>query len=349
MLGGGQIKMRKSTASFFMTAITALTVAALWTWPVERWETVKTVRVTQGNVQTTVSVTGAVARRGEYYSAHPQGGVVAQVYVKEGQAVTAGQPIFRLEDTRLQAQLQGAMQALEKAESAQNAFMEKVTEAFGPSRAEALAAQSLPSNDSAQAELTAQIQALTYEIEGLTMRAYKDGQVLQVLAREGELLLPGSPGAVLSQAESEVRAQVSSRDAQQIKEGMRARISQNSIPLGDAVVEKVGVLKPNAQGVPYAQVVLAPADGLSVSLGAQVDVDVVLAERTNVPVLPVEAITDSGSLYQVYDGRAWQLNAQIALSNDTWAAVNSLPLGAEVVLSPGDGLKDGTRLKVTKP
>lgn len=341
--------MRKSTASFLMAAITVLTVAALWTWPVERWETVSTVRVSQGSVATTVSVTGTAARRGEYYSAHPQGGVVAQVYVKEGQAVTAGQPIFRLQDTRLQAQLQGAMQALEKAESAQTAFKEKVSEAFGPSRAEALAAQSFPANDSTQAELQAQIDTLTYEIEGLTLRAYKDGQVLKVLAKEGELLLPGSPGAVLSQAESEVRAQVSSRDAQQIKEGMRARISQNGIPLGDAVVEKVGVLTPNAQGVPYAQVVFTPADELSAPLGAQVDVDVILAERTNVPVLPVEAIMDDGSLFQVYDGRAWQTNAKVTLSDNTWAAVDSLPLGAEVVLSPEDGLKDGTRLKVVKP
>jgi hypothetical protein len=163
------------------------------------------------------------------------------------------------------------------------------------------------------------------------------------------LLLPGSPGAILSSAEAEVRADVIARDSLQIKEGMRALITQNSMPLGEAVVEKVGLLKPNSQGISYAQVVFDPLDGLSVPVGTQVEVDVILEEQNGVPVVPVEALTDHDTIFQVYEGRAWELGTPVHLWDSTWAYVDGLPIDTEVVLSPGKDLYDGVRLKVVKP
>jgi multidrug efflux pump subunit AcrA (membrane-fusion protein) len=340
--------MRKSTASFFMMAITVMTAAALWTWPVERWETVKTVRVSLGSVERTVSVTGVAARKDEYYSAHPKGGVVVQVYVQEGQPVAEGQPIYRLDDAQYQAALKQAMQALENADAAQKSIRAQAAAAFGQD-AQTLAEESLSAYGSARAELVSSVETLTAEIEGLTQRAYRDGQVLQLMAREGELLLPGSPGAVLSSVEAEVRAEVIARDSRQIKEGMRARITQNGMPLGEAVVEKVGLLKPNSQGVSYAHVVLAPLDGLSVPVGTQIEVDIILEERAQVPVVPVEALTDQDTIFQVYEGRAWERSTPVLMWDSAWAAVDDLQLGTEVVLSPDKDLYDGVRLKVVKP
>jgi multidrug efflux pump subunit AcrA (membrane-fusion protein) len=331
-----------------MMAITVMTAAALWNWPVEPWETVKTVKVSLGSVERTVSVTGLAARKDEYYSAHPKGGVVVQVYVKEGQPVIKGQPLYRLDDEPYQAALKQAMQALENADANQNALRVKAAAAFGQA-AQTLAEEGLSAYGSARAELETQVETLTAQIEGLTQRAYRDGQVLQLIAREGELLLPGSPGAVLSSAEAEVRADVIARDSRQIKEGMRALITQNSMPLGEAVVEKVGLLKPNSQGISYAQVVFDPLDGLSVPVGTQVEVDVILEEQNGVPVVPVEALTGHDTIFQVYEGRAWELGTPVHLWDSTWAYVDGLPIDTEVVLSPGKDLYDGVRLKVVKP
>ncbi len=343
--------MRKSTASLFMLAITAVTAAALWTWPVERWETVKTVKVSLGNVERTVAVVGTAARKGEYYSAHPKGGVVVQVFVQDGQMVTAGDPLYRLDDSLQQAALRKVMQAMENAGTTEAAWADQVTEAAQAlgDEVQVLAKEGLSAYTGTRAEMTAQADALTAEIASLTQRAYKDGEVLQVMAREGELLLPGSPGAVLSSLDAEIRAEVSSRDSRQITEGMRARISINSMPLGEAVVEKVGLLKPNAQGIPYAQVVLTPLDGLSVNIGTQVDVDVILEAQTQVPVVPAEAVTDKDTVFQVYEGRAWEQNAAVRLWDGNWAALGDLPVGTELVLSPEKDLRDGVRLKVVSP
>ena len=340
--------MRKSTASFFMMAITVMTAAALWTWPVERWETVRTVKVTLGSVERTVSVTGMAARKGEYFSAHPKGGVVVQVYVREGQSVMAGQPLYRLDDAPYQAALTQAMQALENTDAVSESYKNRAAAALGQD-VQALAEEGLAAYGSARAEWMSRVEALSAEIESLTQRAYKDGQVLQLMAREGELLLPGSPGAALSAMEAEVRAEVGARDSRQIKEGMRARITQNSMPLCDAVVERVGALKPNTQGISYAQVVFAPLDGLSVPVGTQVEVDIVLEERAQVPVLPVEALTDRDTIFQVYEGRAWERDAPVLLWDSVWAVVADLPVGTEVVLPPDKDLYDGVRLKVVKP
>ncbi len=343
--------MRKSTASFFMLAVTVVTAAALWTWPVEQWETVNTTVVSLGDVQRTISVTGTAARKGEYYSAHPKGGVVVQVYVQEGQSVIAGQPLFRLDDSLQQAALKNVIQAMENTKSSQAAWMDQASLAVASlgENAQALAQSGLEAYDGTMAGLVNQMELLKSEIEGLTQRAYKDGQVLQIIAREGELLLPGTPGAVLSSVDAEVRAVVSSRDSQQIREGMRAVISINSIPLGDALVESVGLLKPNSQGVPYSQVVFTPLNGLSVPIGTVVDVDVILEEQNQVPVVPVEAITDKDTVFQVYQGRAWELNAVIQSWDGNMVAVRGLEVGTEVVLSPGTDLKNGIRLKVVNP
>jgi hypothetical protein len=121
------------------------------------------------------------------------------------------------------------------------------------------------------------------------------------------------------------------------------------MPLGEAIVEKVGLLKANSQGVSYAQMVFAPLDGLSVPVGAQVEVDVILEERTGVSVVPVDALTDQDTIFQVYEGRAWECSKPALLWDNTWACVDDLQLGTEVVLSPGKDLYDGVRLKVVKP
>ena len=243
------------------------------------------------------------------------------------------------------------MQAMENAGITEAAWADQVTEAAQAlgDEVQVLAKEGLSAYTGTRAEMTAQADALTAEIASLTQRAYKDGEVLQVMAREGELLLPGSPGAVLSSLDAEIRAEVSSRDSRQITEGMRARISINSMPLGEAVVEKVGLLKPNAQGIPYAQVVLTPLDGLSVNIGTQVDVDVILEAQTQVPVVPAEAVTDKDTVFQVYEGRAWEQNAAVRLWDGNWAALGDLPVGTELVLSPEKDLRDGVRLKVVSP
>ncbi len=326
--------MRRSTASFWMLGITALTAAALWTWPVERWETVQTVRVALGSVEKTVSVVGTAARAGEYASAHPVGGVVVQVYVREGQAVSAGQPLYRLDDSGAQAALSRAVRALSdiREEEAAAAFVQGSPSGYADTAA----------------ELSSRIDSLTAEIAGLTQRAFRDGQVLEVKAREGELLLPGSPGAVLAATEAEIRAEVNARDRSMIREGMRARITQNSLPLGEAAVAKVGLLKPDSLGVPYAQVVLTPSDGLSVPIGAQVEVDVILKEKTQVPVIPVEALTGRDTVFEVYRGRAFEKSLSILLLDSAYAAVGNVAVGTELVLKPNDALSDGVRLKVVR-
>lgn len=326
--------MRRSTASFWMLGITALTAAALWTWPVERWETVQTVKVALGSVEKTVSVVGTAARAGEYASAHPVGGVVVEVYVREGQTVSAGQPLYRLDDSAAQAEMSRAVKALAEVRQQDTA---------------AAFAQDAPAYGSAEAELSARVEALSAEIAALTQRAFRDGQVLKVNAREGELLLPGSPGAVLASAEPEIRAELSARDLSVVKEGMRARVTQNSLPLGEAKVTKVGILQPGSQGVPYAQVVLTPADGLCVPIGAQVDVDVVLQEKTQVPVIPVEALTGQDTVFEVYRGRAFEKSLSILLCDSAYAAVGNVAVGTELVLNPNDALSDGVRLKVVRP
>ncbi len=342
--------MRKTTASFFLLTVTVLTVAALLSWPAERWATVKTTRIILGGVEKTVAVTGTAARKGEYHSAHPSGGVVAQVYVREGQTVVKGQALYRLEDTVQRTALQKALKNLDAAKAAEKTQQERVQEAFANDEQMLAAAQAVAGTyEEKRAVLESQIESLQMEIEALTQRAYQDGQVLQILVREGELLLPGSPGAVLATQTAEVRAQVVARDALQIREGMQAYITLNDAPLAQAVVEQVGLLTPNSQGISYAQVSLLPKDGLSVPVGTQVDVEIILRSQEGVWVAPVDALTKDNAVWQVYKGRAWKQPAVTGLWDDNYTTVENLGLGTEIILNPDENLRDGMRVKVVKP
>ncbi|HZP95445.1 MAG TPA: efflux RND transporter periplasmic adaptor subunit [Candidatus Limnocylindria bacterium] len=77
----------------------------------------RTATVTRGSVTQTVSVSGSVSATGQARLAFKTGGRLAEVYVSTGQAVTAGQPLAKLDTTDLQTALSTAQQNLASAQA----------------------------------------------------------------------------------------------------------------------------------------------------------------------------------------------------------------------------------------
>jgi HlyD family secretion protein len=165
--------------------------------------------------------------------AAPLAGVVKVVFVKVGDFVKAGDPLFALDDRDIvaeldvrKAQLESARATLADAET-QLSIYRSVSDARAMTKGELLKRQSTTAVAAARvAEAKSQVKASETTIERMTIRAPIDGQLLQVKVRAGEfapaqvlvnplMLL----GAVTTLA---VRGDVDENDAWRVKAGSPA-------------------------------------------------------------------------------------------------------------------------------
>lgn len=324
------MNMKRSRIAALMMLVT---IAAVWCMgaldaddapgPVE----VDVCRVTMGDVEQVIAITGVVRYEGEYAVIAPSAGIVEEVYVNAGDEVQAGQPLARLSAVVQEA----TVSALLKADAQRRSAVEGVLEAVKQD------GRSLPGNDAALVEASAALDATV-------LRANAAGRVLHVEVAQNDGILPGNAVALLSAGRQEIMCSVVLRDAQELAQGQYARITAQGEQLCCAEVMSIGP----AQAAPtggqtVCAVRLRPDVVLDLPLGAVVDVDVVLASGRNVPVLPAEVVSEDGMVTWVADGVCWRTDAGVVLRDEVSCWV-SLPEGACIVRDPA-GLVDGQRVR----
>jgi RND family efflux transporter MFP subunit len=129
----------------------------------------------------------------------PVSGVVTAIYVKWGDHVTAGDPLFKIDDRDLQAQRLPALarekEAVARAEQARGQL--RLAESVPDKRAISVEElnnrrSAVAINSAALAAAKAQIEQIQLEIERRTVRALAPGKVLQVNLRPGEFAQSGA-------------------------------------------------------------------------------------------------------------------------------------------------------------
>lgn len=318
--------MKKVKASLAMLGVTAaavtgllLTGSARGSMPTERAARVETCRVEMGQVEQLLAVNGVLRYEMEYGAISPASGVVAQVYVRQGDRVKAGQPLFRLNDE---------VQAM--------------------AVASALASQgSLPEVIPAELAST-QLQEAAAQLESLTVRAAADGLVQQVSVTENGGVMAGSVAVALSGEVQSIQCSVVLRDAEGLREGLQARILKDGEVLTMAAVKDIGPAQvSSATGQTVCQVSLTPEKPIDLPLGATLEVEVILYGQEDVPVLPLQAVTDSSTVWWVADGRSYEIPAEVVMADEVSCWVN-LPEGITVVCG-GEETSQGQRVKEMKP
>jgi len=154
------------------------------------------------------------------------GGIVHSVLVKEGEAVKVGQLLATLEPTSIDAQVQQAQLAYEKAER-------------DLQRAEALYRDSVISLETVQNARTGmgvaqqQLTAAQYGRRHAEIRAAGDGYVLRKFVNEGQLVGAGSPVLMVNGAGRGawlLKAGLSDKDWAQVQVGDSATIHADAFP-----------------------------------------------------------------------------------------------------------------------
>ena len=183
-----------------------------------------------------VAGTGIVeATSGNIAIGTPVSGVVTEIYVKVGDHVKTGDPLFKIDDSDLQAQLVTAHAKVNDAEASLLLPKHRLEYAEKLSKRDSLAlsAQDLSDrrDEATQAEATltlaqAQLEQLQLEIERHTVHALMAGEILQLKMRLGEFVEGSSiaPPLLLLGADNRmnVRVDVDEHDAWRVKPGAEA-------------------------------------------------------------------------------------------------------------------------------
>lgn len=301
----------------------AVAVAVAACWPAGALNTacdVSLCAVERGGVERSLEVGGVVRGAEEFAALYPASGLVAQVYVRPGDRVKKGQALFRMESSAQEE----AVSSLLAAGSAVDEEVSAVTRLLDTPAASGYG--SLAGKISLEDAIR--------QLEAMTARAPADGVVRQVAAARYGGGVAGDAAVMLSSEESRIVCEVAACDAQQVREGMEARISAEGEALVTAHVTEIGPAYASAvTGRQVRQVTLSPDEALGLPPGTQVDVTLIMQCVRDAPVLPVTAVTASGTVWWVSGERAWETPVQV-LMQDERACWVDLQEGVTVVDCP---------------
>ena len=192
------------------------------------------------------------------------------------------------------------------------------------------------------------------------VRAPVDGKVLKVVQQSEGVLPAGTPLLELGDPTAlEVVVDVLTEDAAQLRPGLPVRLhGWGGAALAGVVrlVEPAAFTKVSALGVEEQRVyavidITSPhAQWATLGDGFRVEVSIVVQSVDNALLVPVSALFPQGAnmaLFVLQDGRAHLRQVQLVARNGQDAALvdgSGLAAGAQVVIYPPPGLKDGARV-----
>jgi HlyD family secretion protein len=192
---------------------------------------------------------------------------------------------------------------------------------------------------------------------GLVLRAPFAGVVYGLPRREDEAVAAGQVVASVTDPDRpELRVKVDEPDLPRIAEGQRIAVSFDGLPESrfEGRLHSVGRGLREAGGREVAEVLGTIEDPQhQLPWNASVNVEVVVAERPGVLIVPRAALGREGDrrfVWLLADGRAVRREVKVGAVSTSEAAVDSGLAEGESVILPGTTVvHDGERVAVTKP
>jgi len=383
----------QKSSSRLRLAVILLVVAALagagWYFTRSKPVAVTLAKVERGTVEATVSNTraGTVKACRRSKMAPPAGGQIAQMLVKKGERVKAGQVLLRLWSKDLQAEEKLAKEQLITAETqAQQACLQADLAEKEAERASQLQAKHFISHEALDQKVAAakvsragcnaahsmvgqsrsRIAVARAALDRMTLRAPFDGIVADISGEQGEFATPSPPGIptppaldLIDDSCLYVSAPIDEVDASHVKAGLPGRITLDAIKGQQfpGTVRRVAPyvldLEKQARTVEIEMEFnnLPKSDHLLVGYSA--DVEIVYDSHKNVLRIPTSALMEGNRVLVYRNGVLEDQKVKTGLSNWEYTEITSgLSEGDRVVLSlDREGVKAGARAQpdVTTP
>ena len=349
---------------------------------------VEIVTLEQGEVRATVSNTrvGTVKACRRSYLAPATGGQVAELHVKEGDAVKQNQLLMevwnkdlkaqvKLQEAQVRANRASAEQACQRGAGADRAaarldklqkFNHIVSEEQDDIKATGARAKRASCNAALEAIAVSQANrdAVQAAVERTLVIAPFDGTVAEINAELGEFITPSPPGIptlpaidLLDVSCLYVSAPIDEVDAPQIKTGMSACVSLDAFAekrcsgtvsrIAPYVLEK----EKQARTVEVEVKLTDPKDLNGLLPGYSADIEVLLASKPQALRVPAEAVLENNRvLVMREDGLLEERSFKPGLVNwNTVEVLSGLNVGDKVVLSVGrEGVVAGAHARIQK-
>jgi len=371
-----------SRIAIILSIVVAL-AAAGWYFTRTKPVAVVLAKVERGTVEATVSNTraGTVKACRRAKMAPPAGGQIAELLVKKGERVKAGQVLLRLWSKDLQAQEKLAQEQLGTAQTqAQQACLQADLAEKEAARARQLQAQHFISPEGLDQKVAAakvaragciaahsmvgqsrsRIAVARAGVERMTLRAPFAGIVADISGEQGEFATPSPPGIptpptldLIDDSCLYVSAPIDEVDASHIKQGLPGRITMDAIKGQQfpGTVRRVAPyvldLEKQARTVEVEMEFNQLPKSEHLLVGYSADVEIVYDSHKNVLRIPTSALMEGNHVLVYRDGMLEDRKVKTGLTNWEYTEITSgLNEGDQVVLSlDREGVKAGARAR----
>jgi len=295
-----------------------------------------------------IHASGQFTTEDETFLAFKTGGVVQKIFVVEGEAVRKGQVIATLVITEIEAMVEQAKIALEKAERDNK-------------RAENLYKDSVATLEQVQNSRTAlsfaqeQFTAAKFNRQYAEIRATQDGFILRKLANDGQIVGPGTPVVQLNGAGNGkwvLKVNVSESDWSRIQKGCSATIATHAGQTSTAMVKTKSEGIDPITGTLWVTLETTGRPLSHLATGLFGSADIMPKEQTKGWKIPFDALLEgngnSGYVFVTPDGKSAMkaaVNIGSIQENSVW--VTSGLEGYDAIIVSGSAyLKEKTPIRI---
>lgn len=311
---------------------------------------VRITQLTTNDTSRVINATGTFTTDDETVLAFKNGGVIQQIYVKEGDVFRKGQLLASLEPTEINTAVRQAQLGVEKAERdyqrARQLFLDSV------------ATQEQMENTKTAFEAAKQdAERATYNLSHTRVYAAFDGYVLQRPSSTGQVVGPGTPVLLVSSTGRNgwlLKVGVSDRQWSAIQLGDNAEVTTDAARdkrFEAAVYRKSEGIDPQS-GTFTIYLKLAGDQLPAVASGMFGKAEIRLSTKTDVWFIPYEALLDgdagSGYVFVTDDGQtARRVPVQIGeMQRDRIMVTGGLEDATSLIVSGSPYLRDGSKITV---
>ena len=324
---------------------------------------VKVITARKGSLSISLSLTGTLAPFQEIKITSKIPGRVEEVYVEEGSRVKAGQTLIQLEQEELVLGVKQEEASLTLANAhladTKNDYekMKKLWEEKCIARQRWDKIQAGLEVAEAQVEQAKAALALARnQLANSTIKSPIHGIVAKKFVEPGEVVSPPMmPGIPLLQIMKldvlKTKVNISEKRINQIHIGQESEIMVDGFP-GKTFCGKISKIAPvvDPQSRTFEVEINIANPELELKAGMFARVNIVLEKRSNVLLLPVEAVSDEGKekvIFLAKDDVAEERTVTVGLTNGMNVEITSGVKEGEMVIVKGNlGLENGTRIIV---
>jgi multidrug efflux system membrane fusion protein len=306
----------------------------------------------EGPAAPSIRTNGLLANEDEIRLSFKVGGVIRRLAVSEGERVRKDQKLAEIEQAEINAQVEQARQAHEKArrdlERGERLYADKV-----------ISLEQLQDLRTQTAVAEAGFNSAQFNWNYAAIIAPRDGTVLRRLAEERELVSAGTPVLVLGAQDKGfvVRTGLADREIVQVKLGDVAQIRLDALPdatLSGGVTEIASAADP-ASGMFRIEVSVDPVDlPLKSGLVAKLTILPASAKAGALVYVPIAAVVEgtgrTAGVFVLDKEHARRRDVDVAFIEGESVALNGgLEAGEQVITDGAQYLEDGEQVTIAEP